>query len=564
MNETLLSADFTAHLERLRSRSQDTYALSNLLPWLTKYTYLDGAPYTLEKHEYQKAIYESTAKTVIVVKCAQVGLSEMMYRYALGACATQEHLTVIVTMPTSGDAEKQNTTRIMPCIASSPELRRLINPELNNSEVKGLGTSFVFFRGTKSTTQALSIPADIVISDEVDKSDPDVLSTYVSRLQHKPTKMRKLFSTPTIEKYGISLEAETAKRFRYISKCEHCNHKFLADYYQHIIVPGWDKPLEEITKRNLHETNWREAYLACPKCKRDPNLHHTRQQFICENNAEDHNSEAYFVSPFAVPEIITPSYMVEASTKFARLSEFKNQVLGITAEESNEQITEADLDRAITRNNLYSSEFHMLGCDIGATCHATVGRMTSDGTIVVVHRERIHYTVLEETVRKLSSQYRVVVSVFDSMPYTDLVTRLCNSNPNTWGAMFVTTNTPGTYTVVKQAEDAKEGKLSLRLVKLNRTPALDALLAVIKEGKLQVQDADDIGEWKAHLMSMKRVQKFDKSESLFYSWEKTDGEDHFHFSLLFLLTAIQLRQTAGSLGAAGLRVPLVSAFKLKR
>lgn len=556
---------FSDHIERLRAKVNNVYTLSNLDEWIEKHTYLDSTQFSFKDHEFQRDIVRDKAKTTIIIKCAQVGLSEIAYRYAIAACCTHDNMSVAYTFPTSSDAEKASATRINPLIQASPEVKRLVNPDLNNTEIKQFNSnSFIYFRGTRSGTQALSIPVDILISDEVDASDQDVLTTYLSRLQHKPTKIRKLFSTPTIPHYGVSKEAETAKRYRHISTCEHCNHWFLPDYYEHVHIPDWNKPLSELTKSNIHETRWREATLHCPKCGKDPNLNYKRQQFICENSAEDHEAHAYFVSPFSAPKIITIPYLVEVSTKFSRISEFKNQSLGIIAEEENDSITMNDLDLALIRSDLSSSELHCMGVDMGLTCHATVGRLATDGTFLVVHREKIHYTYLETRVRQLACQYKIVTTVYDSQPYTDLVTRLCKVNPNSWGAVYTNPKSTVLYTVQRQDEELKEGKMDLRLVKINRNPAFDTLLSVIKQHKWQVQSTDQDDEFKMHMTSMKRIQAIDRHGEFTYQWVKSGDEtDHYHHALLYLYTAIQLRAMAGSIGSAGLKIPLVTKLRMK-
>lgn len=542
--------DYKEHVGRMRDSVSDVYGLTNLAPWIEKKTFLDGKRFSFKSHEFQKDILADPAKTSIIVKPAQVGLSELAYRYAIAACCTQENMTIIYTFPSSSDAEKNCKTRIDPLIEGSPEVKRLVNVSLNNSEVKQFGkNSFLFFKGTFSSTQALSTPADCVIHDEFDKSDTTQASVYISRLQHKTHKLRKVFSTPTIEKFGVSKEAETSRRMKHLATCKCCNHVFLPDYFTDIKVPGWDKPLEEITVRNIHTVKWQQAVLLCPKCGRDPQLHHTRMQFVCENAAENHEANTWYVSPFSAHEILLPSYLVNTSTKFKKYSEFKNQTLGLTAEEKNDSIQESDIT-SVEMPNLESSEFHVMGSDMGLTCHICVGRIALDGTFVIVHREKVHYTQFEAHSLKLQAKYRVVLHVMDTQPYVDLVTRITKARPNNWGAMFVTSKSPVAFTLQEQDEDIKEGKMDLRLVKVNRTAALDNLLGVIKEGAWAIQSSEEDEDYRAQLQSMKRVQKFTKDGELIYVWEKTgDENDHYHFATLYLWIATQMRGMVGGSGA---------------
>jgi hypothetical protein len=52
-----------------------------------------------------------------------------------------------------------------------------VHHDVNNGEVKQFGESFLYFRGTKGVTAAISVPADCLVHDEYDFSDLEVLST---------------------------------------------------------------------------------------------------------------------------------------------------------------------------------------------------------------------------------------------------------------------------------------------------------------------------------------------------------------------------------------------------
>lgn len=555
--------NYQDHFDRVRAAVKNTYGITDLSAWIEKNTYLNDKKFSFENYEFQLSILADAARTSITVKPAQVGVSELSYRYAVALCCTQDNFTAIYTFPTATDAENNNRTRIDPMIDGSPEVKRLVNPSMNNSEMKQFGkNSFLMFRGTKSENVGLSTPANAIIHDEFDKSDTTKASIYVSRLQNRTHKLRKIFSTPTIDKFGVSKEAETAKRYRHLATCTHCNHTFLPDYFQHIKIPGYDGKLEEVTKKNLHTLRWKQAKLHCPKCGLDPELDSAKMQFVCENPDDNHDANAWFVSPFSVPKIIVPSYMVSRSTEFERYSEFKNQVLGLTGEEKNESILATDIESSTLQADLFTSEYHVMGSDMGITCHICIGKMNSQNILSIVHRERVHYTQFEQRSRELLAKYRVVMHVMDSQPYLDLVTRLTKARPNHFGAIFTTTKTTQPFTVHDKPEELQEGKLDLKLVKVNRTVALDKLLGVIKNGELVIQSSEENDDYKAQMLTLKRVQQFTKDGELTYVWTKTgDENDHYHFATLYLWLATQMRGMAGGLGIASAGVPLAFAVK---
>lgn len=537
-------------LERMIAGAYSVYGLANLHEWICKYTRINGAPFSFKGREFQIPIIADPVKDQVVVKCAQVGLSELSYRWAVASCCVMENFNVIYTFPTSGDATKNNQTRIDPMIEGSPELTRLVSKDLNNSEIKKFGkNSFLFFKGTMAETAALSTPADALIHDEMDKSNMDILTTYVSRLQDKTTKIRKIFSTPTVAGYGVDKEAVYANRLMHLVKCVHCNHTFKPDYYAHVRVPGFDKDLLEITASNLHKVRWQEAYLECPHCKRDPEMHYTRMPWVAENPDVTHHKNAWFVSPFSAHERITVPALVKNSTEYKKISEFKNQALGIVAEEKNEAITVDDINKMQEHCFPQASELHQMGIDLGLTCNITIGRQLQSGELLVQHRERVHYSQLEVRRAELMRQYRVSVCVSDSQPYTDMVNRMCSSHEHTWGALYVTSKSPVTFTPKEQDEQPEDGKMGFRIININRNAMFDEILAMVKAGMIIVNKSDENDVFEKQMLCMKRVEKFTNLGELQYVWVKTgDEQDHYHHSLLYLNTAVQMRHTAGVAG----------------
>jgi hypothetical protein len=567
------------HLRRLEESLANTYGLANLASWIEEKTILDSRRFSFKNHEFQRTVINDAAQTSIIVKCAQIGLSEIISRWGLGAACTQDDFTIIYTFPTTNDAEKFCKTRIDPTIEASDALKSSVNPNLNNSEIKQFGrNSFIYFRGTLSETAALSVPANAIIHDEVDKSNLEQMSVYVSRLQHKPHKLRKLFSTPTVNRYGISKEAETARRHRQVLRCNRCNHEFLPDYFEHIHIPGFDKPKKEITKATLKDIRWKDATVLCPHCGKTPDLHERHLTWICENSHEAYDANAWFLTPFsAALAIPSPAeikrygaagalagYLVKNSTEYDKYSEFQNQALGLTAEDENDSITTADLDRSLVASDLVDSGTHQLGADMGMMCHISIGREAPDGELLVVHRESVPYTRFEARRAELCAKYRITISVHDAQPYVDMINRITERDPNAWASVF-TTGTPSVlFSIKEQEEDKMEGKLNMRRLNVTRTMAFDNLMADIKAGRVIVAKNSALDEtWKSQMQSLKRVAKFDKSKDIFYVWEKTDGQDHYHFSLLYLRLATLLKGMVAGMTAPG-AVPLVKSFLLRQ
>ncbi len=554
---------YNDHYTRVKAAVEGVYGLTTLDEYISNKTYLNGKLYSFDGHEFQKDISQSTAKEDITVKIAQVGVSEFYYRWALAACRNIENFTVIYTFPNASDASQTCTTRINPIINDSPDLRMQVNANVNNSELKQFGkNSFFYMRGTRSEQGAISIPADCIINDEWDKSDIDVATMYVARLQHKPYKLIKKFSTPTIDKYGILKEAETAKRKKHLVKCQCCNHFWLPNYFSDVKIPQYTGDLRDITKVNLKNIKWEQAQLLCPKCGRDPQLTAETIHWVIENPDDNYHATARFISPFSASKIITMPYLVQSSTLYKKYSEFMNQGLGLAAEEPDDTITEADLEACFPQADFITSDVHVFASDMGIKCRCMIGRQAPDGTIIVVHMEEIPLGNFENRRRELIQQFNCILSVHDTQPYVDLIMRITEQDSNAYGSIFTTFKAGPIFRVQTQDEDVEEGKLNLRQIKIRRNEALDEVFHIIKDKKLMIQPSDLKDEFKVQLQSLKKIQKFDNNKELIYVWDKAgDANDHFHFALLYLYTGLTLRGMSIATASAVGTLPLLSVVK---
>jgi hypothetical protein len=139
---------------------------------------------------------------------------------------------------------------------------------------------------------------------------------------------------------------------------------------------------------------------------------------------------------------------------------------------------------------------------------------------------------------------------------------MCDHDPNAYGSIFTSSKSPELFTLQEKEENAEEGKLNLRLLKINRTVGLDNVKDLFKAQKIILAQCASAAKMRPQYISLKRVQKFVNDE-LTYMYEKTDGQDHAHFALMYLHIAIQLRgRTAGWVKAG--TVPFLSKFRLKR
>lgn len=552
---------FEGHLQRLRTGIKQTFSTGLIPNWICNNTKLKGKPFSYKDHEYQLKIVQDPSPEKITMKCSQIGLSELTFRETLAILRMLPGTTAIYTMPSSKQVEKIVKTRIDPIIAESEDLSNCISNDVNSSEVKQFGQSFFYFNGTYGQTQAISTPADLIVHDEVDFSNLEVLTTYESRLTHSPYKFRREFSTPTLPGRGISARLENSRRHLNMCKCDHCSRWFLPDYYEHVKIPGYSSDLKQLTAANLHLTSWRQAALHCPHCGAIPSLQVEQREWVVENSQEQHVAAGFMVSPFDAPNVIATSYLVERSTKYERISDFINFNLGKPYLDATETLTDQTLRRLFIPAQSDSFSGMMMGCDMGAVCYIVIGNRDSNGVLLIVHYERVPLGEFETRRQKLIMEYRVMFTVMDALPYTDMVMNLQKREFNLLAAIYVRGKQVATYSVRDQEKNEREGKLQIRQVNINRNVAFDDLVRSMIRGEAVVLDRPDKETFISHMLDMKRMPVINKDNEIEYVWVKSEkGDDHYMHATLYLATATHLRGMVRGAVSLG---PLMSKFKAK-
>lgn len=552
------------HLDRIRSAVLDAFTLEKLPEWITSRTTLEGTPFSFKDHEYQLRILQDTSREINIKKCSQVGISELAVRRTLGILDVLSDIHVIYTLPTSKFAAQFVKTRIDPVIESSEHLRARANPAVSSVEMKQIGSSYLYIKGTVGTSAAISVPASLLVHDEVDFSDQEVLSNYQSRLTHSRYKMKFKLSTPTVPGYGIDAEFKRSRRFFNFCKCDHCGHQFLPDYFEHVKVPDYDGDLREITKETLHLVRYQEAEVLCPRCGRAPDLSPEHREWVVENPYEAHVAAGYQISPFDAPKVITPGYLIEASTKYKRYIDFINFGLGQCAEDRDNTFTAAELEALFVPGETPKFASYVIGVDCGLTMHIVIAGVTSDDVMHIVHMERVPLSRFMDRYVELCAQFSFSNGVFDSQPYVDLVMNVQKAHQKIYGAVYVRTRSTELFTVREREDDPEENKLGIRLVSVNRNKALDVLMDDLRKQKILVslnKCGHEKEAWVEHLTDMKRVQKFDPNDELFFNWEKSnDGNDHYHHATLYCFIAKMMRGFGASSTPYGF---LLGRFKNK-
>lgn len=570
MSRKTLVPQARAFRDRLQLATSQTKDLKYLSTWLAENTQDPrdpSRPWSFKDHEFQMQILDDPSPEVDVMKCSQVGLSEVSLRMALASLAILQNTTGIYTLPSSKFASKFTKSRMDPCIEASKTLSSMVPSRGDSTELKRIGRSFLYISGTFGASSAISVPADILFQDEVDFSNLSVLSNYSSRLGHaKGGGIKRRFSTPTVSGYGISEGFERSSKARYHIKHYRCGKWVAPNFLEHVIIPGFNGTLENFDKEDLENPNYLidSAYLYCPECTNPITLENlcdvAARQWIHEfTNRTRHG---YHVVPFDVPSINTVPVTLRSIKDYTRKADWVNFKLGSPYEDAETSFLEEALRRAASVTPVQpesGSAGTVVGIDVGKTSWLTVGRPVGE-SIATIYAERIKQTGDGYLLRRsleLIRAFGALKVVVDAGPDISFPLSLIDACPPgmVWACEYKKTTAAALSNFKFRAKD--------QIVEAARTGCLDDLAKKANAGLLllPVSGFSEHETIHKHLRAMKRVSRESPSTGEKITVWHSTGPDHFAHSLNYMSIAAHMLtvQVAGVVPS----VPLAATVKMK-
>lgn len=549
-------------LDQVEGAASAGGGLSNVSAWISKNT-RDPAnaarPFSFAGHQWQKDILNDTTPQVSVRKATQIGASEAFYRLALALCSKFNNINVMLVLPSIGFGQRIAMSRIDPIIAASPRLRDLASRDVSSNTLKKIGTSFLHIAGSATTSSAISVPARAILSDETDFSNPTVLATFASRLGHQEQSERILryFSSPLFPGMGISALFEAGRQSEYLVY-HSCGDWVYADPYFHLVLPGFDEPVYNLSPADLDNPRYRidEAFIQCERCG---------QPITTENLADparrawvprypDREAASYSANPLVLAQLRTPQAILSDLRLYRSTTRFIQYSLGRGAESSSETLLQEVLDTCFvvpqvsprTAAGVYGC---VLGADIGKESNIVIGRSVGTGQqkrfeILWMQTLRQDGTnALGQGIAELFQKYNCVNAVIDAAPDVSIVKYLQTLLPygQCHGAYFVRGRGRGNLESWEVNE--RDGT-----VKIARTRLIDQFVTDFNARKVTLPtglpNEDSI---KKQLSRLKRVVTPDSTGEEAVSWVSTDSNDHSFFSCLYGYLAAEMSQSSTSI-----------------
>ena len=472
---------------------------------------LDGRPFSFAGHEYLRGIFDDTSQHVVLSKAAQIGGTTWAILRSVHAC--RQGLNVGYYFPTKTDVLEFSKSRVAPLLAENPSLSKLVR-ETNTAGLKQIGEGYLYLRGMQSTVGMKSIPVDMIVFDELDEATPEAKAMAKERLSHSDYRRIVELSNPSLPDYGIDEVFQKSDQRHWTLKCPGCNawvclekefpHKLGQEVK--IILPCKDGGF----------------YRACPKCQAELNLDHG--EWVADWPGRP--IHGYRISQLFSSKV-DPGEILEEYRTTRYPANFYNMKIGIPWAD-----LECRLDTA-TVLALCSDQptpemtegRRVMGVDTGKDLHAVVmfENVETDfsGKYDIVHLEACKSF---DELDGLMARFKIEACVIDGMPELHSTRAFAKRHQGNVYLNFFNENQRG-----KPAFDTQEW-----IVRVNRTEALDASRAAIRDGKIRLPRRNELVETFArHLTNDAKVLEEDESTGSKRFMYKKLGVNHYSFAFTY-------------------------------
>ena len=490
---------------------------SDIFVWLKNVVNEKRQPIELDNHGFLREPYNDWSTPQIYKKGAQVGVTTMTLLKSF-FFAQRNKIDTISVFPTATDVRKFCQGRFDAIVGRNPLLSKYLIG-LNSTELKEIAESRIYFQGSWIERAALSVPADLLCIDELDRCTPDVLEVYEERLAASDYKWKWYLSTPTYPKFGIDALFEQSNQSVWMVKCEHHNpycwneirwpDSIKKRIQRRPRISSRDRNQDGTYKQVYSEPRRTEYYFACRKCGAE--LDRKKGEWVAKFRSEP--IHGYHISQLIAPWV-SASEIMEKKRKTQFKKTFWNFTLGLALAEGTGILTKEVLLKCVRDYSILGGgESYYMGIDNSDEKNICISKTDSGGFRRIVYLEE---TRDPKRVEQLMSTFNIRVCFIDNLPNIDSARKLAKKFPGRVKRI--------SYSSFEQI--GKEGSEEDSVI-LNRVQVLDRVADNwIKGQNLLPQMSPIVSKFIDQLCNMVRDEKKDKHGQIKREWLST-GPDHF-------------------------------------
>ena len=423
-------------------------------------------------------------------------------------------LNVMYFFPTRTDVLEFSKSRVGPLLADNPFLSRLMK-DTDAAGLKRIGSAYLYLRGMQSTVGMKSVPADMIVFDELDEATPEAKSLAKERLSHSDYKRVIELSNPSLPGYGIDEAYEFSDQRHWTIRCDGCG--------------VWTAPDKAFpTKlgqevRIIQERDDGTHYLACPKCGEELDV--GAGEWVAD--FPDRRTHGYRISQLFSSKV-DPGEILEEYRRTRFPERFFNLKIGLAWADRENRLDQAAVLVCCGEHGLVDSSDSpcTMGVDTGKELHVVISRFVKDSEglrEVIYIGTRQAYSELDELVER----YKVGTCVIDALPEIHATREFANRHAGRVFQNYFVESQRGGY-----AWDYKE-----HIVRENRTEALDASRKIVRDRRVVLPRAGKLmEEFANHLAAdVKQLVEDEDTGAQAFRYVRTGTN---HYSLAFTYDCI--------------------------
>ena len=478
-------------------------------------------------------------------KAAQMGFTEWALNRSLFTIDVVGVDVLYVLPAKTPDASDFSAARFDPAIEASPYLTNLFN-DVKNVGHKRAGNRSLYIRGSRSRSGLKSLPAGLLVFDEVDEMEQANIPLALERSSGQTFKQELYLSTPTIDDTGIDELFQRTNQCHFFFVCPHCGRQTELVYPDCLVIEG----------ESHLDSRLGGSHLICKECKAVLD-HKTKPDWLASalglnysgwvpqtRIGEADTAFGFYVSQlysFTVspPELAKAYFysLIDPSSE----QEFFNSKLGLPHITAGSRVDDTEIKNCIggfaKATSAPNGALVTMGIDVGKWLHYSIiqwfvdGHVAGDLNICAKARLLTEGKVLNfEDLDGLMNRYRVSAAVCDLQPETRKAREFAR---RFYGRAFLCTYLHQTASRELHISPTESG------VSADRTSWLDLTLGRFHNGTIALP-MDVSEEFKMHIKTPVRVYRKDKTGNPIGVYVNGTKADHFAHSTNYAEIALPL------------------------
>ena len=467
-------------------------------------------PISFEKRLFLYDIFRDWSQEQVIKKAAQIGLSVTMIIKTLFAPKAFKW-NIIYTLPSDSDVNEFVAAKTNKIIQSNSCFHGL---QTDNIERKQVGDRFVFYKGTISKTAAIMTTADLLVHDELDRSDLIAVENYRSRIKASDYKGIWKFSNPSVERAGVDVEWQKSDQKEWEILCTACN------FWQ---IMRWPDSVDMNAKKfrclrcGHHLTDGERAY----------------GRWVAQ--APGNKISGYHISLLMAPWVPAADIITESELD---QEHFHNFILGEPWSPGDMRVSRATILDCWTPRNLETGRWY-LGVDVGNIKHYVLG---SEKGLIKIGKFS-EWRNLDELLTKYKP-----ICVIDAMPENTMSRYYVDNYPNVFMSYYKLDRARHDLIVwgKRTAQSDDSG-----VVYSDRNRLIDTVIATVQRAEILfgLSSDRDFREFIKHWETLRRIKAVNNQGIERYEWETTTGVDHYVHATVFYYLALQAAGAGAVLSA---------------